>query len=435
MKIKYFLFMVIASLFTFVNVYAANEIGIKSITLLDKSVNTTINSAPTYNGLEMNFDVAFKQKDDYAKYKVVIKNDTSTDYALSLDSAFTTSEYITYTYSGPDELKANSEIEVIVTITYTKEVAPALLVTESYTEANKAVVQISNDGAPATPDTTTTTTAAPANNPKTGNNLTTIMTMLVVSLLLVGAVYFVSKKKPFKYGMFAIIFALGLAPFILDVNALEVLKITINVNVKIEKGYKLTYFINTQNILLRDSELKDYNLDEATCRDLYMDTIDDEHKYNYCQGGIVFTDKKMYKYDDTTPAADIEYSYLAVLGSVQKGGGSLLKVAIDNPECEENAQGKLICYSNEVEVKNDKIKNWVYSSQTMEDFGYQWRENDFTTMNFVPADVDNHWNTDHYFEIFAPTTFTMTKHDVVISGQTISSVIVIDNGSNGGTQE
>ena len=99
MKIKYLLFMVIASLFTFVNVYAADEIGIKSITLIDKSVNTTINSAPTYSGLEMNFDVAFKQKDDYAKYKVIIKNDTNTDYALSLDSAFTSSEYITYTYS------------------------------------------------------------------------------------------------------------------------------------------------------------------------------------------------------------------------------------------------------------------------------------------------------------------------------------------------
>ncbi len=70
------------------NVFADNRVGIKSIELVEKSENTTINSEPKFNNLEMNFDVAFKSKDDYVKYKVVISNNTDIDYKVSEDTSF-----------------------------------------------------------------------------------------------------------------------------------------------------------------------------------------------------------------------------------------------------------------------------------------------------------------------------------------------------------
>ena len=79
---KYFnllLIIVLFGIFLIPNVFADNKVFIKSIDLVEKSDNTTINSDPKFNNLEMNFDVAFKSKDDYVKYKVVISNNKSSN--------------------------------------------------------------------------------------------------------------------------------------------------------------------------------------------------------------------------------------------------------------------------------------------------------------------------------------------------------------------
>ena len=53
---------------------AASSIEIKSVELDTKSENTVINSEPTFNGLEMSYNLTFKEVNDYAKYKIVIEN-------------------------------------------------------------------------------------------------------------------------------------------------------------------------------------------------------------------------------------------------------------------------------------------------------------------------------------------------------------------------
>ena len=143
-KIKYLFFAILLSIFLFPNVYAKDSVYIKSITLDSSSNNTSINDKPTFSGLNMNFDLGFKEVGDYAKYKVVIRNDSNTDYNISEDTSFNTSDYIKYTYEVENKLKAKSESIVYVTVKYNKKVDSSLLVNGKYIENNKAVVQLAN---------------------------------------------------------------------------------------------------------------------------------------------------------------------------------------------------------------------------------------------------------------------------------------------------
>ena len=123
-------------------------------TLDTKSENTIIKSEPTFNGLVMNFDVSFKQKNDFVKYKVVVKNDTNIDYKIANDTSFNKSDHITYTYDVENILKPKGEAVVYVTITYSSEVDPSELVDGMYKEENKAVIQLLNkDGKVENPNT------------------------------------------------------------------------------------------------------------------------------------------------------------------------------------------------------------------------------------------------------------------------------------------
>lgn len=90
-KIKYLIFALLLSFVFIPNAFAKGNVEIKSIELDSKSDNTVVKKDPTFNGLEMNFGLAFKTKGDYAKYKIVIKNDTNTDYKITEDTSFNAS--------------------------------------------------------------------------------------------------------------------------------------------------------------------------------------------------------------------------------------------------------------------------------------------------------------------------------------------------------
>ena len=97
-KLKYVLFAVIISLFV-VPYVKADSISIKSIDLTEKSETTIINSEPTFSGLEMNYDLTFKNVNDYAMYRIVIENNTNKEYKVTENTAFKVSEYVTYFYT------------------------------------------------------------------------------------------------------------------------------------------------------------------------------------------------------------------------------------------------------------------------------------------------------------------------------------------------
>ena len=58
-KIQYFVISFFLYVILMPVVFASENIEIQSIELDSKSINTVINAEPTFNGLEMNFDLSF----------------------------------------------------------------------------------------------------------------------------------------------------------------------------------------------------------------------------------------------------------------------------------------------------------------------------------------------------------------------------------------
>ena len=153
MKYLKFILIIVLSFIFIPNVYAADEVTIKSVQLDTKASNTEVITDPIIDGLSMKFDVKFFTEGDYIKYKVVIDNQTDNDYEIGVPN--NSSEYITYEYlfdNGPI-LKKNSETIMYVLIKYNHIVPDSQLVSNSYTETSNVVINIGKDEIVKNPDT------------------------------------------------------------------------------------------------------------------------------------------------------------------------------------------------------------------------------------------------------------------------------------------
>ena len=375
---KYIVFALIIGLIFIPNVFAKGDVEIKSIDLVSKSDNTTIKADPTFSGLEMNFDLAFKTKNDNAKYKVVIKNDTNTDYQISEDTSFNTSEYISYSYKADSVLKAKGETTVYVTITYSKEVDSSLLVDGKYSETNKAIVQLMNeDGTIVNPKTST------AN-------------VIILIALLIGTIIIVSLlKKNHKLKYSTMILIIGIVSIPTVVFAIETIKLTMNVKVSIEKGYEVGYLINNYPVIVKDSELSSYNMVDSECLTLYVGTVSDDNKYNYCHGDIIKKDGRLYSAGETVQLKTIKLRYIDLLSEpIQQSPGVFLST--DGVVYEDGFD----------------IRGWEYNTNVSNAFGYLYSNNDKSLMNFRYYDFDS-WDDHGYFVVSSPQSFTMPAHNVL----------------------
>ena len=52
----------------------AADVEIKSITEIERTGDVEVNNEPTFDGMKINFDLAFTNVDDSVTYKVVVKN-------------------------------------------------------------------------------------------------------------------------------------------------------------------------------------------------------------------------------------------------------------------------------------------------------------------------------------------------------------------------
>lgn len=263
---KYFSLFLIIVLFGIMfipNVFADNKVGIKSIELVEKSENTTINSKPKFNNLEMNFDVGFKAKNDYVKYKVVVSNNTNIDYKISEDTSFNESSYMTYKYDVEKDLKENDETIVYVTITYSKEIDSSKLAEGKYSESNKAIVQLLDRNGNTV-------------NPNTSSSIVIILINLFI-VSFVSILFFIKFRKN---KTIPLVLILGLSSIPITTYAVATLKLMINVNVEIKKGYVVDYLFEDDDIYLTDEELKNWDMSDATC-DKTLNIIDGSNTKKY----------------------------------------------------------------------------------------------------------------------------------------------------------
>ena len=102
-----------------------SKVTIKSIDLLNKSDNTVIESEAYTDGIKLFMDLVFYQKDDYATYKVVLKNNTDTSLYIN-DSIFNENkDYVYYEFdylNGDNILGPKEEKEFNIKVSYRKEI-------------------------------------------------------------------------------------------------------------------------------------------------------------------------------------------------------------------------------------------------------------------------------------------------------------------------
>ncbi len=389
---KYLSLLIIVLLFGLMfipSVFADNKVEIKSIDLVEKSENTTINSEPKFNNLVMDFDITFKAQDDYVKYKVVVSNKTNVDYKISEDTSFNESQYMTYKYDVENELKANDETIVYVTITYSKTIDSSKLTNGKYTESNKAIVQLLNENGEAV-------------NPNTGSSVVMILINLFI-VLFVSILLFI-KIRGNKTIPLVLILSLFLIP--ITTYAIETLKLTININVEIEKGYKVSYLIRG-GVFLEDKELKNWDISNASCDGAILNVLDGSNPkiYRSCYGNLIYTDSKIYLAGENVNLKTIK---LRNFNFGESGIPSYCSLDSNN--------NYILNCDSDVEGQFDDIDYWYYHSN---EYNYPFLETDKAVMNFSKIDIDG-WESHHYLRLVVPVSFTMPDHDVLFIPNFIS---------------
>ncbi len=206
-----------------------NKVKITNVELDSKS-ETVVVGEPTIEGVSIKFDLKFKEVNQFAKYKVTLKNDDTEDYELVSEKDTDTSTYITYEYEidGESIIKAGEEKIIYVTATYTKEV-PASELDDAgmYKESNASSIELVS-GSLEVPDTL-----------KNAG----IVGILVILALIVAAIIMIAHNK--ETSMMLLIMALVLVPFTAD--ALKQIKINVSAEIKIVPGESKFCLLSEEN--------------------------------------------------------------------------------------------------------------------------------------------------------------------------------------------
>ena len=197
-----------------ITTHAATDVEIKDLSLVSKTDNTEVIKEASHNGLKISFNLKFSELGDNAKYKFIIKNNSTKDYEIDTGTSFGDDGIIKYEFQveGNNKvLKAKEEKTMNVIISYNKEPDPTKYQNGKYVAEDTLDINLSNDKISA--------------NPKTANNkiIIAIIIMLVISTI---AVLVYSQKQTFL--------PLVILLLILPVATLALEKITINVDSKVE---------------------------------------------------------------------------------------------------------------------------------------------------------------------------------------------------------
>lgn len=138
MKKKLFLFILLVTIFSYIDIQAkVADVSIKSIEMIEKKGNVEVIDAVTFDNLNINYNLLFRQVNDSVKYKITIDNNGQEDVYINNKGQISESEYITYDYIWDDNqnvIKANSEKTFTLSVTYKKPVETAKLENGKYSE-------------------------------------------------------------------------------------------------------------------------------------------------------------------------------------------------------------------------------------------------------------------------------------------------------------
>lgn len=373
------------------NVYAAKDVTIESIELVDKSTAVTELSEPTVKGLNVSFDLSFSDLDDFAKYKIVLDNPTNEDYEVAKENEFKTSEYLQYTYEFDKDtniVKKNSKLTMYINIKYNKAVPSNKLTDGKYIEANEMAISLGNNN------------ADKIVNPKTGNSI--LLTVVVLAGVIALSVVLYKKTSNKKY---LNVMLLGLVLIPIGTFALQKLQVNVATKVTIEDKYSVYYAYRTfMKVSTFDQEKNDYAYIYRECNggladpeldDLLDDlNLADQAELNTCD-----------EYYTEEINGEEYYSAYVVKRDSMYSKGTTVKVT-DYDKIDYDGSSKKV-------VNGDRYSYWYYEANS---------EKDILNMNFKGTGA---WRTDvwddnnnnimdgaSYISVKLPKTFVMPEHDV-----------------------
>ena len=180
--------LLIFSLFSTINVLAEEVIfQITNISVKEKSSGVTVNDVSLSSG-RLNNDIVFTDVNDYIKYNVTIKNNSSDVYTIKSISDDNNSEYLEYSYDDLTDVKveAGSEKTFVLQIKYIQESTDSTVSNQSVsltltyekadgTTGTETITNDSNNG--------TNSGSNSIANPKTGDNINLYVLFGIISII------------------------------------------------------------------------------------------------------------------------------------------------------------------------------------------------------------------------------------------------------------
>ena len=172
----------------------AEDVNIKEVSLVDSSTDV-VSLEPHYENLKINFGIQFKNLNDYAKYKVVIKNDSKIAYEIDNTTELSEKGYIKYdfSYDGNKIVKSGEEKEFFITATYIKEVPEDEYHNGKYEESSGIRIDLING-----------TSSSTEKNPYTASLPYILIILSIIALVLLIIAY--KKKKELACLLLVILF-------------------------------------------------------------------------------------------------------------------------------------------------------------------------------------------------------------------------------------
>lgn len=272
------------------NVYAAEDIVIKSIKPISSSDNATYDENPTVNGLTISFkDITFKDAGDFVKYKIIITNNSNDDYKIVNDTSFSKSNYFKYVFESDSDntiVSKNSTKEMEVTILYNKDVPEDELDDNgTFSETNNMTINLTND--------------TPTNNPKTGSGVLILLVFAFIVAVASISVIISNKTKLNKH--FIMIIALSLAIIPVTIYAAKLITINLDTKISIDKNYHF-YFADYRYSCSEPVDLNDFMVAEGYRVDFINDECVNDHwveEYSYAGADVTWRDVfEYFEYDD-----------------------------------------------------------------------------------------------------------------------------------------
>ena len=366
---------VVFSVFAF-NVYAS-DIDIINVEVNDKTHYVEEINNPVIDGSEINYNLRFRDYQQYIIYKVSLRNNTSNDYNYEL--LLNESNIIYELLEDDGVITSKSDKDVLLKINYKDQIDDNLYDNDAYNIKDKIQLKMVGPGADGIVEQVKGVIEDLKENPKTGRFFNY---GLILVLIFAGSLIFIKVKKRSSFKYYSLL--LLLLPIIVYAETTKTIIIDMNVDINVVKptvaifrdGYSMNSFIRAVSNNNVEYVHRSYELNSSSTNvksddsnyDIYMWWNED--------------DKTVYYYSDAIRVLYNETNYnfyynLPCLRGIDDIKTDVMKYA--SSMFSHSSRG--LDYVS-IDISNWDTRNAVYFDNLFYQFGEDTKEIEINADNF-----------------------------------------------------